>query len=191
MTTFLLIRHGETGVEEKVQKPGDFLSKEGLAQAKRLAKKVERFSIKRVYTSSYQRALQTARMIASAYAPPFVPIMDDRLIEIGLWVNPLDLRDDTSSEYTKGFAVLSEAQERVGELLRELRERHKDEVVALVCHGNLIRAIVGYALKMNLETVVRLKVDLASLSILEWADEGYFRLSLFNDTFRLAPPLSQ
>lgn len=185
MTTFLLIRHGETGVEEKAQKPSDFLSEEGIGQVKKLAKKVEHFSIKRVYTSPYQRALQTAKMIASVYAPPLVPIMDDRLVEIGLWVNPLDLRDDTSEEYTKGFAVLSEAQEKVGELLRELRKRHKDEVVALVCHGNLIRAIVGYVLKMNLESIVRLKVDLASLSILEWADEGYFRLTLFNDISHL------
>ena len=185
MIKFLLIRHGETGIEEKAQKSADSLSEEGVRQAKKLAEQVKHFSIKSVYSSPYQRALQTAEMIASVYAPTLVPIMDDRLVEIGLWVNPLDLRDDISSEYTKGFAVLSEAQEGVGELLRELRERHKDEVVALVCHGNLIRVIVGYVLKMNLESIVRLKVDLASISILEWVDEGYFRLALFNDTSHL------
>lgn len=180
MTTFLLIRHGETGIEEKRQKPEDFLSEEGIGQVKKLAKKVKHFSIKSVYASPYQRAFQTAKMIASAYVLPLVSVTDDRLAEIGLWVNPSDLYDDTSSEYKKGFAILGEAQKGVGELLRELRERHKDEVIALVCHGNIIRGILGYALKMNLETVVRLKVDLASLSILEWTDEGYFRLSLFN-----------
>ncbi len=181
MTTFLLIRHGETGIEEKAQKPEDCLSEQGLKQAKKLAQKLKRSSIKRLYTSPYQRALQTAEMIANLYTPLLVPVMDDRLVEIGLWINPSDLYEDTSSEYKKGLVILNEAQERVGELLQELKEKHKDETVALVCHGNLIRAILGYALKMNLETVVRLKVNLASLSILEWTDERYFRLSLFND----------
>lgn len=191
MTTFLLIRHGETGIEEKVQKPGDFLSEEGVGQVEKLVKQTKHFPVQSVYTSSYQRALQTAKMIASAYVPPLVPIKDDRLTEIGLWVNPPDLYDDTSEQYRHGLEVLNEAWEKVEELLKELREKHQGETVVLVCHGNLIRAIVGYALKMNLESIVRLRVDLASISILEWSDEGYFRLTLFNDTSHLSSFLPQ
>ncbi|MBM4402045.1 MAG: histidine phosphatase family protein [Candidatus Cloacimonetes bacterium] len=185
MTTFLLIRHGETGIEEKTQKPEDSLSKQGFEQAKKLAKQVKAFSVESIYASPYQRALRTAEILASVFTPTLIPISDDRLIEISLWVDPVDLHDDTSEEYKRSFAVLNEAWERVGELLKELRENHQGETIALVCHGNLIRAIVGYALKMSLESIVRLKVDLVSVSVLEWVDEGYFRLSLFNDTCHL------
>lgn len=185
MTTFLLIRHGETGIEEKRQKPDESLSKNGISQAGKLAKRLKDLPINSFYSSPYKRARQTADCIACVNTSLVVPANDDRLVEIGLWVDPLDLRDDTSKEYQGGLCMLNEAQKRVGELLQELKEKHKGETVTLVCHGNLIRAILGYALKMNLETVVRLKVDLASISILEWVDGGYFRLTLFNDTCHL------
>ena len=185
MIKFLLIRHGETEIEERAQKPENALSEKGILQACQTGERLKSFPLEHLYTSPYKRAWQTAGLVAKAYSAPLVPMKDQRLTEIGLWINPVDLLDDTSEEYKKGLAILNEAQKGVGELLQELKEKHKDETVAIVCHGNLIRAILGYALKMNLETVVRLKVGLASISVLEWDNEGYFRLSLFNDTCHL------
>jgi broad specificity phosphatase PhoE len=50
----------------------------------------------------------------------------------------------------------------------------------------MIRGIISAALEAGIETVVRLKVNNASLSVLEYEEKGEFlRLTLFNDTSHL------
>jgi len=81
---------------------------------------------------------------------------------------------------------LHRAQEQVIKFLEYISKTHHGEKIPVVTHGNVIRGIIAEALGAGVETVVRLKVDLASLSILEYEEEeNYFRLSLFNDTSHL------
>jgi broad specificity phosphatase PhoE len=69
--------------------------------------------------------------------------------------------------------------------LESIARDHQGETVIVVCHGNVIRAIVGQALKMDVDSMIRLQIDLASLSVLEYDGGDLFRLIRLNDTSHL------
>lgn len=177
ITTIFLIRHGDTGVYAREQLPEEPLSSEGRAEVEELAGKLRKqATISAFYASPYRRALETAEILAGKERLR----IDNRLREIPLWADPGDLlRDEVRLEL---MASLIQAQEGIQEILRDVARSFAGQTVALVCHGNIIRAILSFALKMNLETVVRLSVKTASLTILEKINkqENYYRLALFS-----------
>jgi 2,3-bisphosphoglycerate-dependent phosphoglycerate mutase len=184
-----IIRHATTGLLEQGQKPKDTLSSEGRLQAHKLT---EYFTpdihIKTLISSPFTRALQTAEVLHEHFKLPINT--DDRLREISLWLSPYDMHNDSSGEYQVGLEMLSEARKKVKDLFYELHNSHKSyENAVLVCHGNIIRAIMCYALKMSLESVVRLKIDNASVTLIQHvADtDGVFfhQLWEFNNTHHL------
>ena len=62
---------------------------------------------------------------------------------------------------------MPEAQARmVGELER-LRERHPDEEVAVVSHGDVIRAALAYYLGVHLDLFQRVEISPGSISRVE------------------------
>jgi len=162
ITTIFLIRHGDTGVIAREQLPEEPLSSEGRAEVKKLAGKLkEQATISAFYASPYRRALETAEILAGKERLR----VDNRLREIPLWADPDDLfKDEVRLELMES---LVQAQEGIQEILRDIERDFAGQTVALVCHGNIIRATLSFALKMNLETVVRLSVRTASLTILE------------------------
>ena len=172
-TTILLIRHGNTGITDREQKPEDPLSPEGREEVEALAESLKNVSIKAFYSSPYRRASGTAEILAKGQKVE----VDSRLREIPLWASPKDLlEDERRLELTK---ILVEAQEGIEGVLENIEENHGGETVALVCHGNIIRATLGLTLEMSLETVVRLETTTASLTVIRTGREGY-RLRLFN-----------
>jgi len=187
MATILLIRHAYTGMPERKQKPDSALSKKGEIQAKKLATKIaQNYKFEVVYSSFYKRARQTAEVIADLHHAEVRET--ENLNEIGVWTSPTQLHSPKLSpaEYREELKVLAEAQSKAVEFLKDVSERHTDETVAVVTHGNMIRGIIAAALVAGVETVVRLKVNNASLSILEYEENGeFFRLTLFNDTSHL------
>ena len=69
MTTFLLVRHGETDAVGKTivgRMPGVHLNATGRAHARRLAQRLSRLPIRAIYSSPLERALETAEPLARA-----------------------------------------------------------------------------------------------------------------------------
>ena len=173
-TTILLIRHGETGVDPWEQVPEDPLSARGRAEVERLAAFLETWKIDAYYASPYRRATETAEILVKGKNIQ----VDSRLREIPLWSDPPALLEDQKRlELTK---ILVEAQEGVESVLENVEESYKGKTVALVCHGNIIRAILAFTLKLGLEAAVRFQLDTASMTVLEKTDAGFYRLKLFN-----------
>lgn len=186
MIRFYLIRHGDTGIKDRDQASEDDLNKPGWKQAQSLAKFLSKEQIDCIYSSSYQRALSTAKVIAEVTNLEIV--QDDRLREIPLWHTPADLHDDTSEEYVEALKILAEAREDMQHLFHNLLHRHEGDSIVLVCHGNIIRAMLGFCLKMNLESLVRLTIGHTSITMLRWVDnsrEPHYRLEHLNDTCHL------
>lgn len=187
MTTIFLIRHAYTGIKEHLQEPDTPLSKEGRTQAEKLAKRLKKFrSVRVVYASEYKRAIETAQILAKNLKAQVK--IHKALNEIGVWSSPTQLHSPTSSprEYEEELGLIHRAQEKAVEFLETLSHAHSGQKVAVVTHGNIIRGIIAEALKAGVETVVRMRVNNASLSILEHDERGdYFRLTLFNDTSHL------
>jgi len=189
VTTIYLIRHAYTGIPEPEQLPDTPLSSIGREQAEKTAERLSKEIVKAdvVYASTFLRAIQTAQIIARQLKEAQIK-KHKTLDEIGVWTSPTQLHSPHISprEYEEELGILHRAQEQVIKFLEYISKTHHGEKIPVVTHGNVIRGIIAEALGAGVETVVRLKVDLASLSILEYEEEeNYFRLSLFNDTSHL------
>lgn len=187
MKYYTLIRHAYTGVAEKKQVPSDDLDSLGLEQTEKLTTHLHQHEhIGRVIASPYQRALSTAKYIAEMSNKSLQ--VEDRLKEIELWIDPNDVKDDTSEEYLRGLRILDEAKHKIHHFLHDINGVEVDGNTIIVAHGNIIRALIGYTLNMNLETIVRMKIDHSSITKIRLMEEGsepFYQLILFNDTNHL------
>ncbi len=195
MTTFLLIRHGETDAVGKSimgWRPGWHLNETGKAQAERLGIRLSQHPLKAIYTSPLERAVETAGYIAKPHR--LTPQRVEAFGEVhagdfeGHLIADLDQRDDwrrfnTFRSGTRAPAgeLMSEVQNRmVTEMLR-LQGRHAGETVAVVSHGDPLRAAVAYFMGIPLDLTLRFEISPASLSVLELSEWGS-RMLCVNDT---------
>ena len=65
-----------------------------------------------------------------------------------------------------------EAQARIVAALDQIRAERPDAVVAVVSHGDLIKAALVYFLGMPLDFLLRLEIDQGSVSMLALHDWG-------------------
>lgn len=181
----LLIRHGTTGVNEEIQKPQDALSEKGKEQIEKLSVSLSRQfpSITRIFTSDYVRALESAQIISQWYKQE--PIVRKELREINLWLSLPELRSLSEGKRSQINTSLSKANDRVKNLFDDL-DYSSDATYCFVAHGNLIRAVLGGLLDIPLEVTIRIQVDNASFSIVEYdKNEGLFKLTALNNTAHL------
>lgn len=182
MIRILLIRHAETELLGRVlygRMPGVHLSTEGIRQARALARGLnERFSIHAVISSPLERALKTAEQIA---APRGLPVtIDEDLTEIdyGSWMGKSfselhdlpqwrrfnQLRSVTSPP---GGEPMLGVQARAWTSLNRILEQKRDSgeaTVAVVTHGDVIRALLLLLLGLPIDHIHRLEISTASAS---------------------------
>lgn len=150
---------------------------------------MSRFPLRAVYTSPLERAVETAEPIARVHGiePRIVEALGE--LRIGEWqglgMQALDSREDwrrfnayRSGVRCPGGELMIEAQARmVGEIDR-LRTRHDAETVAVVSHGDPLRALILNFLGAPLDLIHRFDISPGSLSVVEAGDWGARVLSL-------------
>src|SRR5262245_47888989 len=101
MTTFLLIRHGETdAVGKRVTgwQPGWHLNSRGKQQVERLVERMMQLPIHAVYSSPLERAIETAEPIARSHDLRVGALEDFGEIHVGAWegltMQELEPRED-------------------------------------------------------------------------------------------------
>jgi broad specificity phosphatase PhoE len=150
MTELILIRHGETdwNVEGRYQGQADPpLNREGLDQARLLAKELRDVHLDVLYTSPLRRALQTAQILADSLKVPLH--LEPRLMEIhqGDWQGRL--RAEISALYPElfrrwetepwqvtppGGEHLSHVQARVDRAVGDMLARYRGKRIGVVAH---------------------------------------------------------
>jgi probable phosphoglycerate mutase len=184
MSRFFLIRHGMMdGITERIigRRPGVQLNAAGRAQAERIAEELASAGIEAVYSSPLERAQETALAICHRLHLRFETEPGFNEIDFGRWTNCSfhQLRNDPewkrfnsfrSSTGAPGGELMLEAQARALAAIEKLRRQHG--VVAVVTHGDVIRALVAQFLGFNLDFIHRLKIDPASITILELDERG-------------------
>jgi len=199
----ILVRHGETSWnrERRVQgADSDIeLNETGLEQATRLAGSLENESIVAIHASPMRRAMATAEAIASRHGLPVE--VDHRLMEIKVGelegLSVLNLNTTFSQfllERWRGRSMVESADGetfdglvcRVWPVVEGLLARHNagdghnaDRAVVIVSHFFVTLAVVLKALDLPIDSFPRFKVDLGSVSTLEFKDQGT-RLLTFN-----------
>jgi probable phosphomutase (TIGR03848 family) len=182
MTTFLFIRHAlcdPVGRAIAGRQAGVHLNTEGRRDAKMLARRLSELSLAAIYTSPLERAMETAEPIASRQGLVVQIAQGLNEIDFGDWTGKTFAELDQLPEWNQfntcrsgtripGGEVMGEVQSRSLFELERLRQIHTDPaaLVAVVSHGDVLRAIIADALGMSLDHIQRFELSPASVSIL-------------------------
>lgn len=197
MTRLYLIRHGETDWNRSGRIMGTQpvpLNAKGRRQAAELAAVLaERHKIQplsALYTSPLRRTVQTAEVLASSCSLPIT--VEERLREIGVgdwegrYWRDLDQEPVRLHWYSRPHEArfpngesLGDVQARALPAVAEALDRHPGGAIALVSHGDVLRAILAHYLGAGLEPTRRLRFDHASLTVLHLS-EGTWVVSCVN-----------
>jgi probable phosphoglycerate mutase len=200
MSTLLLIRHGENDYLKKNRLPGHLpgihLNERGREQAAELVRTLGQLSIKAIYSSPLERAVETAEPLAQTLGlgiqirPPLTDV------DPGLWTGRSwkDLRrtkdwkviQHTPSQFQfPGGETFLQAQQRIVAALTTISTAHKREMVAVVFHADPIKLAVAHYLGLPLDNFQRLTIHAGSVTVME-IGESTARLLASN----LIPPFS-
>ncbi len=200
MARLLLVRHGEI---ESMNPPRYWghtnvrLCAEGMRQAQKLCRRLANETITAIYSSDLRRALDTAAIIAVPHQVPVVPCAELREIDFGRCEGMTF--DEIKRSYPQAERVLAgldlELDFPGGESFRALAERvdrfatrlsnhSPDDTILLVAHGGSLRTLVCRMISLDLSCWWQLRIDPASVTVLETYPEGTV-LSLLNDLSHL------
>ncbi len=184
MTTFYIIRHGQTdwNLQGRWQGKADIpLNDTGRDQAQRLARHLHRRGIRfdAIYSSDLLRAWETATVIADRLRVAPTPLSALREIDVGAWSGLT--RNEVIAQYHDLWERLHSGEDVprggsgetfgqlydrvVGAVERMVREQ-AGQTIALVTHGGPARALLLHAARDKVGALPRpLHVGNASLSV--------------------------
>lgn len=181
-----LVRHAlcdPVGRALSGRRPGVSLNAVGRAQAAALAVRLAGERLTHVFSSPLARTLETGSAIARAHGLEAVPEPGLVELDFGAWTGrEIDgLRGEhewthfnayRSGTRVPGGELALEAQARaVGAVLRLAATPHAERV-AVVSHGDVLKAVLGHLLGIPLDLQHRLEVSPASVSIAELSPWG-------------------
>jgi probable phosphoglycerate mutase len=194
MPRLVLIRHAptpETGKRLTGRLPGVGLGPAGREAAVRTARALAGLPFAAVYSSPLRRCKETARIVAEPHG--LVPVAYRSLIEVdyGTWSG----RSLASLQRTRLWRELLVAPsrarfpggERLGEVAvravaacEELASAHAKGTVALVGHGDVIKAALAHYLGTPIDLFQRITIAPASWSVIDLPAGGMPRVICVN-----------
>ena len=196
LTYVLLVRHGENEyvAQGKLagRTPGIHLNEKGQQQAAALAYRLAHVKLNAIYSSPLERCMETAQAVANAQTLPVCT--DTGLLEVdyGEWqggvlkelgASPIWKRmqgNPSRFRFPQG-ETLRTMQNRLVDVIEDIRTRHPDQRVAVFCHADPIKSILAYFLGIPLDLFGRIGIDTASVSTLALREAGCMVVGM-NDT---------
>jgi probable phosphoglycerate mutase len=194
VTNFLLIRHGlhVFGAHRIAGRtPGIDLSPQGREQADRLAERLAHIELHAIYCSPIERTVQTHAPLAARHG--LTATYSDALVEIdyGEWTGRrLDELSEVeewrrwnafrSGTRVPGGESMLEIQARIVAEMHRLADDHPRQNVALVSHGDVIKAALAHALGVPLDLLQRIEISPASVSAVQIERYGPWVLCVNN-----------
>ena len=192
-TTLLLIRHAAHDLLGKAvagRASGLSLNAHGREEALQLAERLSTAPIAAVYSGPLERVRETAAPLAQRLG--LTPRVDAGLHEIdfGAWTGRTFAELDAdamwpvwvnrrSEAHPPGGETIPAVQRRIIDTIERLRRAHGAEMVALVSHGDVIKAALAAYLGMSLDGLERFDIAPASVSILACGD-GWSKVTQLN-----------
>lgn len=188
MTTVLLVRHGRTKANAEGilagHMPGVTLDSQGRRQVAELAERLSEVRIPRIISSPLERTVATADALAAFQRRAVIRDIDDRFVECkyGDWTGHklTDLAQEPMWSVVQAHPSAAVFPGAEGESMRDMQHRAvegirqwnevvgADGLYVVVSHGDVIKAILADALGMHLDAFQRIRVDPASLSIVQY-----------------------
>jgi ribonuclease H / adenosylcobalamin/alpha-ribazole phosphatase len=204
--TFVLLRHGETPLTPQKRFSGSggtdpSLSDIGREQARRAAEALaERGAIQHILASPLTRTKETAAAVAERLGIEVT--VEDGLIEtdFGAWEGltfgevreryPDDLTawlSDPEAQPTGGGESFAATATRIAATRDKLVAAYAGRTVLLVTHVTPIKTFVRLALGAPPESLFRMELSAASMSVVAYYADGNASVRLLNDTSHLRP----
>src|SRR5947209_11097670 len=198
MTVFHLLRHGEHGLLGRVlagRMPGVGLTERGRAEIAAVGERLAGDNIAALYASPLDRTRESAEILSDRLSLPIQSREDLIELDYGEWTGATfdAIRADPrwqlwssirSIARIPGGETMREVQRRATEALLELHARHPDETIAVVSHGDVIRAVLVFALGMPLDFYHRIEVSQGSINTLR-IEPNAIRVVAINERPRL------
>ena len=203
----IFLRHGQA--ENNIKKilagrsPGVNLTETGIEQAEQSGRMLKKLNISAIYSSSIDRAKQTADIVGKHC--DLEVVIDDRLIELDMGKFTKMPYDEIfarhgnvflkfyegSEEVSKnGVETFSQVQKRIFEMVDFVIDKHKNENIVLVTHMDPIKAMIGKTLSLKPEVLFELIIANASLNIFKNHDQKIYLTGInvmpserFHETF--------
>ncbi len=200
MSKLLLVRHGDTKLNSRKRFWGQTdvaLNDAGIKQAEQLCNRLASQKIDAVYASNLSRSLVTANIIAAKHQLNIITCDELKEINFG-YIEGLTF-DEISQQHPVLAKVLSawnarpefpggesfdELNARVLEFIRRLEGHSDEETVLIVAHSGILRLLVCNLMGIDIQHWRQVRIDLASLSILDTYPQGAI-LTLLNDISHL------
>jgi alpha-ribazole phosphatase len=200
LSTLFLVRHGNTKLNNAKRFWGSTdveLSDDGIRQAEQLRDRLANERIDVIYASNLSRARATAEIIATKHQNGVTTRAELDEINFG-WVEGLTFdeikqRHPELAEVLGNWSIrpkfpggesLDELNSRLQIFLKRLKRHKPEETILIVAHAGTLRLMICNLLAIGLEHWRHMRLDLASLSILETYPQGAI-LNLLNDVSHL------
>lgn len=195
MTTFLLIRHAAHDLLGRIlagRAPDVHINARGKMEAELLAERLGGAEIGSLYTGPLERSQETAWPLAGKLMLPLRVHEGVDEIDFGEWtrksfaeLDPIPAwqlwNSNRSQARCPSGESMQEVQQRIVRTLQELSAAHRGEHVAVISHGDVIKAALMYYLGIPLDHILRLEISPASVSVLTLDGEAA-QVTLVNDT---------
>lgn len=186
MTTYYLIRHATIdGFEHRLagRQADVHLNEAGKSSACELGEWLAGAWIDHIYCSPMERTIETAEAIGEGLGIGVTIAEELNELDFGEWTgktfqeldadaNWLPFNVRRSTVRIPGGESMPEVQLRVVRFMLQLHEERSGDQIALVSHGDVIRAALAYWLGLHLDFLVRLEVNPASVSVVRLGDGG-------------------
>ncbi|MBI4373837.1 MAG: histidine phosphatase family protein [Deltaproteobacteria bacterium] len=184
MLEILFIRHGETDWNKNRRIMGHRpvpLNREGIRQVEETANSLDSIDIKAVYTSPLKRTVQTSRILARGRSVRLVEAPELTEIDYGDWVGKTFDEVGRYPAFRLYHTDPAKAQAPSGEKMKDvyrrgiswvekIRKEHKKGRIIAVSHADVIKAILCHYLDLDLNNMLKIRIDNGSVSIL-WINE--------------------
>ena len=184
MTRVFLIRHGMTdvvGVRLTSRQPGIHLNDAGRRQAADLPRRIGAVSLAAIFASPLERAQETAAPLAAAFGLDVQTLDGVNEVGFGAWTGARlgELNADRAWVHYNEFRSLTPAPEgesllavqaRAVLAVDSVRTHHEGRAIAIVSHGDVVRALVMLYLGMPIDFHHRVEIAPASISIVDLGD---------------------
>ncbi len=201
MTVFHLVRHGEHVLAGRVlagRTPGVGLSERGRAEIAVVAERLAAENISALYASPMQRTRETAEILSRRLDLPVGYREDVIELDFGEWTGlTFDevrahqgweaWRSCRSISAVPGGESMRQVQDRAVGALLDMHRAHRDGTLVVVSHGDVIRAVMLFALGMPINSYSRFEIGLASISTIRIDDTG-IRVAVLNERPRIDGP---
>ena len=180
----VFVRHGQPDEETRLpDRLGPPLTKLGIKQAKRAAKRLAGEMFQHIYSSDLERALQTAEEIKKYHDDVDYTVSHD-IREVSnhhFLPGPDALDPDTRA------SVYAE-KDSLTRFTNKLRHTHESgDNILVVCHGNLIRTLMPMFGGRDPRESILIDVSHSAVSVIEVYSTGEAILKLANCTRHLLP----